>query len=64
MTTDLTRAEQEAGAARIRRWGRDHINDVVKLPASERDIVILAAGLWDMEPAVVDERHVRIIEIP
>lgn len=62
--TELTRREQEAGAARIRTWGREHIMAVVELPARERDLVILAASLWDLEPAVVDDRHVKIIDIP
>jgi hypothetical protein len=48
--TDLTRKEQEDGAAVIRRWPKHDIQTVVKLPARERDIIVLAAGLLDLRP--------------
>jgi hypothetical protein len=48
--TDLTRAEQEAGAAVIRTWAPPARRAVVALPARERDIVVLAAGLFKMRP--------------
>jgi len=51
--TDLTRAEQEAGAAVIRTWPAVDRRTVVSLPARERDIVVLAAGLLDLRPVVV-----------
>lgn len=48
--TDLTRAEQEAGAAVIRTWPAPERRAVVSLPARERDLVVLAAGLLQLTP--------------
>jgi hypothetical protein len=48
--TQLTRAEQEAGAAVIRTWTPATRRAVVALPARERDIVVLAAGVFKMKP--------------
>ena len=50
--TDLTREEQETGAAVIRGWPAPYRRAVVALPARERDIVVLAAGLLGLVPVV------------
>ena len=48
--TELTRAEQEAGAAKIRQWPTDARRAVLALPPRERDIIVLAAALLDTRP--------------
>jgi hypothetical protein len=50
--TDLTREEQETGAAVIRGWSAADRRAVVALPARERDIVVLAAGLLGLVPVL------------
>jgi hypothetical protein len=61
--TELTRAEQEAGIARVRRWAPRAVEEVRALPPRERDLVILAAGLLDLEPGVPTMAPVDIIEV-
>lgn len=48
--TDLSRAEQETGASRIRDWPAEERRAVISLPARERDTIVLLAALLDITP--------------
>lgn len=61
--TALTRAEQEAAAAKIRTWPPDVRRAIIALPKEERDHVILAVALLDARPGF-PSNTAEVIDIP
>jgi len=49
--TELSRVEQETGASRIRAWAPEGRRAVIRLPARERDTIVLLAALLDITPS-------------
>lgn len=52
--SELTKQEQLDGIARAKRWGPSAVGEILPLPHRERELVLLAAGLLDMEPGTPD----------
>lgn len=59
----MTRAEQEAGIAVVRKWPRDEVLSVARLPTVERDLILLAAALLDIAPGAPVTNDVLEIKI-